>query len=161
MGSESTLEKRLKGALEPLVADQDLYLERLEVLTRGKSRVVRVTLDLASGPGALGSDLLGDVSREISALLDELDLISGVYTLEVTSPGATRPLTLPRHYDRAQGRLLKMRFTDGKTLVARVISATDEAVTVRLEGRNEAVYHYAEIASAAVEIERRRLEEEN
>ena len=81
MGSESTLEKRLKGALEPLVADQDLYLERLEVLTRGKSRVVRVTLDLASGPGALGSDLLGDVSLEISALLDELDLISVVYTL--------------------------------------------------------------------------------
>ncbi|WP_108719637.1 ribosome maturation factor RimP [Miniimonas sp. S16] len=164
--ASDTLDRRIGAVVEPVVRLHDLALEAVEVRSVGKRRLVRVVLDLADGPGSLGSDLLGEASRAISAALDEHDVIPGAYTLEVTTPGVERPLTTPRHYRRAEGRLVTARRTaaaiaDGapRSVTGRVVGADETGVTLRVDG-SDAVVPYSTIENAVVELELRRLEED-
>src|SRR5437763_2475002 len=112
----TTQNERLRGLLEPLVAARDLDLEEIEVTPAGRRRVLRIVVDSDDG---VQLDDCAAVSREVSQALDESDVMGGApYTLEVTSPGADRPLTELRHYRRAVGRLVKARLSDGGELVA-------------------------------------------
>ncbi|TGO05922.1 ribosome maturation factor RimP [Serinibacter arcticus] len=156
------LNRRLRAVVEPLASSHDLVAESAQLRTRGRLRTVVVVLDLADGPGSLGSDLLGEVTREISDALDADDVVEGAYTLEVSSPGVSRPLTQPRHFRRAERRLVRLALTDGSTLVARVRSADDDGVTVSRDGAPDGTHEtltYAQITTATVEVEMRRLEE--
>ena len=62
-------------------------------------------------------DAAAEVSTALSARLDEgvADEVFGeaAYTLEVTSPGIGRPLTLPRHFRRATGRIVSITQSTG------------------------------------------------
>ncbi|PWD50073.1 ribosome maturation factor RimP [Serinibacter arcticus] len=163
MGADA-LAARLVAVLEPLAGGHDLVVEGVDVLTRGRLRTVKVVLDLADGPGSLGSDLLGDVTREISTALDEGDLVEGAYTLEVSSPGTSRPLTTPRHFRRAERRLVRFTLADGGERLGRVRSADDDGVTVASPEpaapvENDVTLTYPQITKAVVEVELRRLEE--
>ena len=53
------------------------------------------------------------------------------YTLEVSSPGVDRALTLPRHFRRNVGRLVDLRTTAGASLRCRITAATPDSVTVQ------------------------------
>lgn len=88
-------------------------LEDLSVTRAGRRYVVRVIVD---GDGGVSLDAVADVSRAVSKALDAAEerggeLISGEYQLEVSSPGVHRPLTLPRHWRRNVGRLVKVTVT--------------------------------------------------
>lgn len=153
------LDRRLRAVVDPLAKGHDLVVESARLRTRGRLRTVVVVLDLADGPGSLGSDLLGEVTREISDALDEQDVVEGAYTLEVTSPGVSRPLTQPRHFRRAERRLVRLVLTDGSAVLARVRSADEVGVTVARDGGPDETLTYAQITSATVEVEMRRTEE--
>lgn len=150
---------RLRGALEPVVAAAGLYLEDATVAAAGRRKVVRVVVDLPDGPGGVGSDQLSEASREISRVLDDVDLLEGAYTLEVTTPGTDRPLTTPRHYRRAVGRLLTVATRSGGTVAGRVAEAGDDAVVLDVDGRRQELA-YADLASARVEVELNRTEQD-
>jgi ribosome maturation factor RimP len=71
------------------------------------------------------------VSRTVSAALDDSDAMgTGPYVLEVTSPGVDRPLTEPRHWRRATGRLVRAPLTAGGQIEGRVVSVDEEAVVI-------------------------------
>jgi ribosome maturation factor RimP len=146
------LPDRLRGALGPVIDAAGLYLEDVSVAAAGRRKMVRVVVDLADGPGGVDSDLLADVSRQISALLDDADLVEGAYTLEVSTPGADRPLREPRHYRRAVGRLVRARTTDGRTVTGRLREADDVAAVLDVDGSRQEL-PYAEVADARVELE--------
>lgn len=161
-----TLGPKVNAVAGPIAASHDLLLERVDVSPRGSRLVVQVVLDLADGPGSLGSDLLGEVSREISAALDEQDTVPGRYTLEVSTPGVARPLTTPRHFRRSQGRLVNLTRTTAATgdggraeITGRVLRADESAVVLRLEGDQELTLPYDQIERAVVEVELRREED--
>ncbi|MGW1895002.1 ribosome maturation factor RimP [Streptomyces sp. NPDC002004] len=155
----TTQSERLRELLEPLVGSKDLDLEEISVTPAGKRRVLRIVVD--SDAGVL-LDTCADLSREISDKLDATDAMgSGEYVLEVTSPGADRPLTQRRHYVRATGRLVKFQLTPeagGDELVARILKADDEGLDLEVpgvKGRKATSRRLAfdEIAKARVEIE--------
>src|SRR6056297_1014351 len=72
--------------------------------------MVRLTVDAADlDPEVLvGIDDIATISRELEAALDEHDPIVGGYLLEVTSPGADRPLTRARDFARNRGRTVRL-----------------------------------------------------
>ena len=74
--------------IAPIVQEEGLYLEDISLKRAGKYSTLIVTVDLPCGAGAVGSEQLEALSREISALLDSADPIPGMYTLEVSTPGA-------------------------------------------------------------------------
>ena len=128
----TTQSERLRELLEPLVASQGLDLEEITVDSVGRRRVLSVVVDSDTGADL---DRIADVSRALSAKLDETDAMGeGEYTLEVGTPGAERPLKEHRHYVRATGRLVKFQLTDGDELVARILKADDEGLDLEVPG---------------------------
>ncbi|MFI6645564.1 ribosome maturation factor RimP [Streptomyces sp. NPDC050504] len=152
----TTQNERLRGLLEPLVGAQGLDLEEIEVSQAGRRRVLRVVVDSDAG---VDLDTVADVSRAISAKLDETDAMGeGEYVLEVGSPGADRPLTEHRHYVRATGRLAKLQLHEGGELVARILTVDDEGLDLEVpgvKGRKPTARRvgFGDIAKARVEVE--------
>ncbi|MEE1931067.1 ribosome maturation factor RimP [Streptomyces sp. TRM 70351] len=147
---------RLRGLLEPLVAERGLDLEELTVTPAGKRRVLRVVVDSDEG---VQLDACAELSRALSAALDADDPMgSAPYVLEVTSPGADRPLTEQRHYRRAVGRLVALRLHEGGDLTARLLSVDEEGLDLEVPGvkgrkPTRRRVEFAQIARARVEIE--------
>lgn len=140
-------ETPLPGNVQALV-DQighDLGVYPLEVVLTGSGahRVLRVvvdTLDLAP-EAVLDVDVVADMSRQLSAALDEHDPIPGSYTLEVTSPGADRRLTTFRDFARNRGRRVRLvRHAEGEAEVGQpvegeLVAATEQELTLQIDGR--------------------------
>ncbi|MFD0312087.1 MULTISPECIES: ribosome maturation factor RimP [Streptomyces] len=152
----TTQSERLRELLEPLVSSQGLDLEEIEVDSVGRKRVLRVVVDSDEGADL---DAIADVSRALSAKLDETDAMGqGEYTLEVGTPGAERELKEHRHYVRATGRLVKFQLGDSDELIARIITVDDEGVDVEVpgvKGRKPTARRLAfeDIAKARVQVE--------
>ncbi|WP_031508359.1 ribosome maturation factor RimP [Streptomyces megasporus] len=162
----TTQNERLRELLEPLVATRGLDLEEVTVTPAGRRRVLRVVVDSDEG---VQLDTCAELSRAASEILDETDVMGGApYVLEVTSPGTDRPLTEPRHYRRAVGRLIRARLTEeagGGEVVARILDADGDGVEVEVpgvKGRKPTTRRIAldEIARARVEIEFNRKADE-
>ncbi|MFK0021922.1 ribosome maturation factor RimP [Streptomyces sp. NPDC090798] len=162
----TTQSERLRVLLEPLVSSQGLDLEEVEVDSVGRKRVLRVVVDSDEGADL---DAIADVSRALSAKLDETDAMGeGEYTLEVGTPGAERELKEHRHYVRATDRLVKFQLEDDGELVARILDVDDEGVDVEVpgvKGRKPTAKRLAfqDIAKARVQVEfnRKNKNEEN
>ncbi|MGW6708575.1 ribosome maturation factor RimP [Streptomyces sp. NPDC054956] len=152
----TTQSDRLRGLLEPLVAAKGLDLEEIEMSKAGKRRMLRIIVDSDEG---VELDACAELSREVSDLLDETDAMGeDEYVLEVSSPGADRPLTEHRHYIRATGRLVKFQTSDGGELIARILEVDDEGMDLEVpgvKGRKATARRIAftDIAKARVEIE--------
>ncbi len=114
--------QRVRDSIGPVVSAAGLWLEDVEVVKAGAQSVVRVLLDLAEDEesGGLDLDRVALVAEDVSAALDEADVVPGVYTLEVSSPGVGRTLTERRHFVHARGRLVDLRLRDGGTLHGRL-----------------------------------------
>ncbi len=151
MSRPSDAAAALRSVLEPVVADAGLYLEDVSTSAAGRRSVVRVVVDLPDGPGGVGSDALADVSRQISAALDDVDVVRGAYTLEVSTPGLSRPLTTARHFRRAEGRLVTVRTGSGKVR-GRVLEVDGDDVVLDTEGTRQVVA-LDDITSGTVEPE--------
>ncbi|MET9608610.1 ribosome maturation factor RimP [Streptomyces sp. NPDC006512] len=152
----TTQSDRLRGLLEPLVAARGLDLEEIELSKAGKRRMLRIIVDSDEG---VELDACAELSREVSDKLDESDAMGeDEYVLEVSSPGADRPLTEHRHYVRATGRLVKFQTADGGELIARILGVDDEGMDLEVpgvKGRKATTRRiaFADIAKARVEIE--------
>ena len=128
----TTQSERLRELLEPLVTSQGLDLEEIAVDSVGRKRVLRVVVDSDTGADL---DQIADVSRALSAKLDETDAMGeGEYTLEVGTPGAERSLTEHRHYLRAVDRLVRFQLTGDGELVARILKVDDEGLDLEVPG---------------------------
>ncbi|MEV0749945.1 ribosome maturation factor RimP [Streptomyces sp. NBC_01220] len=152
----TTQSERLRGLVEPLVSAEQLDLEEIEVSRAGRRRVLRIIVDSEEG---VELDACADLSRAISAKLDDTDVMGeDEYVLEVSSPGADRPLTEHRHYVRATGRLARLTLNEGGELVARILAVDEEGLDLEVpgvKGRKPTSRRIAfdEIARARVELE--------
>jgi ribosome maturation factor RimP len=148
------LTDQITELIEPAVSAQGFFLEEVQLVSPGKHRIVTCIVD---GEVALNLDQVTSVSRAISELLDESPIMGDTaFTLEVTSPGIDRPLTKPRHFAKNQDRLLKVTKSNGDVVTGRILSNTDNAVTLTVEVKKETaeiVIAYADIKRAVVEIE--------
>ena len=163
----------LARLLEPVVAAAGMDLEAVRVSPAGRRRLLRLVID---ADGGVGLDQIAELSREVSARLDSSDIMGDVpYTLEVSSPGIDRPLTEPRHWRRAQGRLVSVSLTatddnapqaaaaatrPAPTLRGRVLVAGDTGVTLDVDG-DRAEFDYDELGPGQVQVEFGRVAEDS
>lgn len=135
---------RVQALAAGAVAPYGMLVDGVEVVAAGSRRIVRITLDRdltqltpddhASPVPPLDLDGVADASRAVDEALErEATALFGdrPYLLEVGSAGAERRLTLPRHYRANVGRLADLTLADGSSLVARIVAAGPDGVTVR------------------------------
>lgn len=149
--SNTDILTRIEDALTPPVAAEGLFLEGVALSGPPNRRVVRVTVDLPDGPGAVGSDQLERLTRAVSDVLDDVDPFTGAYHLEVSTPGVDRPLTTPRHFRRNIGRLVTLR-GEALTVTGRITEVTGAAVTLHTDDGPRTV-DLADVSRGAVELE--------
>lgn len=141
------------------LSDAGFDLESVTVTRASARHVVAVAVDR---DGGVGLDAVAEASRVVSGVLDagddELPLaLRGAYTLEVSSRGATVPLTAPRHWRRAVGRLVEVRLRGGdavqpRTIVGRLTAAADDGADLDVGGAPTPVA-YGEVVRAVVQLE--------
>jgi ribosome maturation factor RimP len=150
-------EGRIEDAIRPVVTAAGMDLESVRVTAAGRRRLLRVVVDSDHG---VSLDDAAAVSRELSAVLDAADVMGDFpYTLEVSSPGVDRPLTEPRHWRRAAGRLVKVKVADGDIILGRVVSADAQEVVLDIDGARRRFAH-AKLGPGAIQVEFGRLPEE-
>jgi ribosome maturation factor RimP len=149
VSTDRTRDLLSEALTEPLAAT-GLDVEALDVSQAGRRRMLRVAVDK---DGGVTLDDVADATREVSRVLDRSEVMGEQpYTLEVTSPGVDRPLTLPRHWRRNAGRLVKVVTHDGGTTVGRVTSADDDGAVLETDGAARTL-SYADVAKAHVQVE--------
>ena len=157
--SASGAASEVRSVLEPVVAALGLDLEDLDVQASGRRRRVSVVIDR---DGGVDLDGIAAASRAVSDALDASDAMGDdPYTLEVTSPGVDRPLTLPRHWRRNMGRRVRVHLADGSTLDGRIREVDDDGVLVAVDvkGKPESMERrtpWAEVVRGEVQVEFRR-----
>ncbi len=98
--------EKLVAIIEPAVSALGFELLGVEYMPQGRHSLLRIYIDHEDG---ITVDDCGDVSHQVSAVLDVEDPIRGEYTLEVSSPGLERPLFTLEHYARFAGQLAEIR----------------------------------------------------
>lgn len=135
----------MEKVVAPLVAQSGFDLESVSVRSAGRRLQVVITVD--------GDEVTLDGIAELSTLLSEhMDetnpLKDHAYTLEVTSRGVNKPLTLPRHWRRNIGRLVAVTLKDDTAITGRITAANEHQAEV-----GGAHVEFAEVARAVIQVE--------
>lgn len=151
--------ERIVGLLEPAVAAMGMDLEDVRITSAGRRRLLRIVVD---ADGGVSLDDIALVSRELSATLDRAAAMGEAsYTLEVSSPGVDRPLTEPKHWRRAVGRVVTAPLRrqpngagDGPaaTVTGRVVGADSSGVRIDVGGASQR-YGYSDLGPGKIQIE--------
>jgi ribosome maturation factor RimP len=144
----STREQILQ-ILEPIASNMGLDLEDVEIKSAGKHSIVQVSIDK---DGGINLDEVAQISNQISEVLDAKDVLGEKpYTLEVGSPGIDRALTLPRHWRRNNGRLVKINFGSNSE-IGRIIESDEEKVSLEVKGKTRSI-NFDKIDKAFIQVE--------
>jgi ribosome maturation factor RimP len=151
--------ERIVGLLEPAVAALGMDLEDVKITSAGRRRLLRIVVD---ADGGVSLDDMALASRELSATLDRAAAMGEAsYTLEVSSPGVDRPLTEPKHWRRAVGRVVSapLRSQPGTsatapdaTVTGRVAGADSSGVRIDVDGASRE-FGYSELGPGRIQIE--------
>ena len=137
----------------PILGDEGLELVDVEFQREKQGWVLRVYIDK---PGGVTLDDCTDISYQLSAVLDVEDLIDTSYTLEVSSPGLTRPLKELNDYERYKGQLVKIKTykpIDGKKVFrGKLIGLENKIVKIENE-KGEHEIPFENIAKANLNFE--------
>lgn len=168
--SREAARQAVVDALEPVLRADGVDLEDLQIASAGRRSQVRVIVDADSG---MDLDGIARISQVISSALDDpgvagaaLDeaTLAGPYTLEVSSPGVDRPLTLPRHWRRNIDRLVIIRTHSGDDVRGRIVEVRDGHATIEVEATGKAAraqgdrtqIQFDDVQRATIEVEFRR-----
>lgn len=131
--TEGRLVDDLREIVEPIVTDDGAELVEIVVKGYPGSRVVRIVVDAEEG---VDVERCARLSRSVSSAFDDLDPISGTYTLQVTSPGADRPLETERDFARNVGRSVHVSFEEDDPIEGVVVAVDDDVVTLEVDGED-------------------------
>ena len=135
------LEEKIIEAIEPALENKGYGLARVKMVP-GKRMVLAIDIDKLDDSGVTIEDCV-EANRLISAMLDVENFIEGTYNLEVSSPGASRPLSKIRDFERFCGKTAKMELLDivnGKRKFSGEIISVDkssETVRIRPDGEGD------------------------
>ncbi len=147
MDVESYIEECL-GELFSQAEYSSIFL--LEV--RGKGSKYTVYLDSDTG---LSFAELQKISRYLEEKLEADRVVPENYTLDVSSPGADRPLTLPRQYGKHIGRELLVRLNDESEKRGVLESVEDAGITISSKKKKETITEeisFADVLESVVQI---------
>lgn len=147
------VEDRIAEMARQVAEGHGVELDDVELMGRGRRSLLRVVIDK---PGGVTLDDCEAVSKDLGAVLDVEDPLSGPYTLEVTSPGLDRPLKTAGHFRKHVGKLARVVTrvpVEGQNfLVGRISAADDEGVALDT-ARGEVRISFTNISRARLEAE--------
>lgn len=133
------LAERLKGLLEPILADQQCELVELQIKGFYGSQIIRVFVDRVGG---ITLDQCEAISRRLSDELDSEEIIPGDYRLEVSSPGVDRPLRSAADFRRNLNRDVEIVYSsedEEQMVTGKIVRVSDEIVEIQQQKQNQEI----------------------
>ncbi|MDB5020673.1 MAG: ribosome assembly cofactor RimP [Pedobacter sp.] len=119
------VENRVKELIEEKISDRpELFLVQIKMLPNNKL-IIHV-----DGDEGISIQDCAAISRHVGFHLEEENVIEQAYNLEVSSPGVGEPLKLKRQYQKNIGRLLSVRLADGATKEGKLLTVTENEITI-------------------------------
>ncbi|SIT67292.1 ribosome maturation factor RimP [Edaphobacillus lindanitolerans] len=103
----SKITSEVEVLVTPILEQEGLELVDIEFVKEGREWFLRVFIDTPGG--GIDIDQCAAVSEQLSEKLDEADPITQNYFLEVSSPGAERPLKKEKDFEKAVGSFVHIR----------------------------------------------------
>jgi ribosome maturation factor RimP len=147
---------RIRELFQPTLNFLGYELYDLALTGSSGHTTLRVRIDRPEG---VTLDDCERVSKSLSALLDQADPLPTRYDLEVSSPGAERPLRNLEEYRRFIGKRSNVRYRVGdneQVAEGRLMAVSDEAIELQLgEGRHPktAVIPLTDILAARLAVD--------
>ncbi len=117
-----------------IAVQEGLELVDVEYVKEGKDWFLRVYIDKESG---VDIDECGTVSEKLSEKLDEMDPIPHNYFLEVSSPGAERPLKKEKDFLKAIGKHVNVKTYEpiegSKEFEGTMLSYNEEQIEIEIK----------------------------
>ncbi len=136
--SDTELIERISSALETEAAKHGIEIVDVEVAGSQKAPILRIRIDYADhNHESITLDEVAAQNHWISDLLDNLDPFETSYTLEVSSPGAARPLHKLCDFERFAGNnvTIKLKDSDNKRKFdAELLGVEDGKVLLNVDG---------------------------
>ncbi|MCD8028633.1 MAG: ribosome maturation factor RimP [Erysipelotrichaceae bacterium] len=130
--------EKITELISPILQDHDCYLDDIEYLKEKNEWYLRIFID--KNQGSLDMDTCVAVSEDISALLDEVDLIQNEYYLEVSSPGAEKPLKTFEQVKKAIGEYVYIKLKDPKKglsdVYGTILNVDDDNIELQYLSKN-------------------------
>lgn len=146
----------LHDKLETLISSMGYELVGCEMSSQGRQTVFRIFIDKENGVTVGDCSL---VSRQVGAMLDVDDLLTGRYFLEVSSPGIDRPLFELAHFQKQIGHRVKIKLAAAiqqrKQIKGQLLRVDEDNVYVLLDDTNEEIclpFSYIEKANVIGEV---------
>ncbi|QOR68593.1 ribosome maturation factor RimP [Cytobacillus suaedae] len=140
----------------PILEELGLELVDIEYVKEGKNWFLRVFID---SPKGIDIEECGVVSERLSEKLDKIDPIPYNYFLEVSSPGAERPLKKEKDFHNSLGKQVHVKTyepIDGEKIFEGELTSFDGnvvTITVTIKTRRKAIeIPYEKVASARLAV---------
>jgi Uncharacterized protein conserved in bacteria len=150
--STSTIKSAVEAMVLPYLNEQGFELVDIEYVKEGSNWFLRLFIDKEGG---IDIDECGRISEYVSEQLDKNDPVPGAYFLEVSSPGAERPLKKADDVRKAIGKhvfVTTYEPVDGSKEFEGLLTGFDgDTVTIRI-GKREHAVPYAKVASARLAV---------
>ncbi|MEX2416104.1 MAG: ribosome maturation factor RimP [Paenibacillaceae bacterium] len=142
----------IDSMIRPMLDDNGFELVDIEFVKEGGNRFLRVIVDK---PGGIDIDDCSKISEYVSEKLDEQDPITEAYFLEVTSPGAERPLKKSQDFHKAVNMnvfLTTFEPIGGKKEFEGILTSFDEENLVIKAGKSIYTLPYSKVSTARQSI---------
>ncbi|GKW44869.1 ribosome maturation factor RimP [Planococcus sp. NCCP-2050] len=131
----SKITEQIEQLALPIIEELNLELVDVEFVKEGRSWFLRVFVDNPEAP--IDIEQCAVVSEKLSEILDEIDPIEQNYFLEVSSPGAERPLKKDKDFDNARGKFIYIKtyepIEDAKEFEGYLLSYNEEQVEIEIK----------------------------
>jgi ribosome maturation factor RimP len=144
--------ERIREVASALCRAEGAELLDVTLVREDGRRVIRLTIERESGPTTLAD--CETVSRAVGDALDAGGIIPFRHVLEVSSPGADRPLTGLRDFRRQVGHPVRVRLRDVRSgpVTGRLAGADETALTLESADGSRRAIPLDEIAEVRREL---------
>jgi len=120
------IEENIQQLVNDKLADSPLFLVEVKMLP---SHELKILID--GDEGVKVSDCVS-LSRHISGIIEERNIIDHAYRIEVSSPGIGFPLILQRQYTKNIGRKLAIKLADTTTYEGELIATNEQDIVITI-----------------------------
>jgi ribosome maturation factor RimP len=153
MSKQAVLPK-IEEIAERVAQPDGIEVVEVELKGGGKNQFLRISIDK---PGGVTHDDCESFSRNIGAILDEEDLISAHYNLEVSSPGVERKLLKLKDFERFQGQkaklVLREPIENHKSLEGTLAGIEAGQILLDLAGGHRVQFPFTQVERAHLKFE--------
>ncbi|CDC42377.1 ribosome maturation factor RimP [Firmicutes bacterium CAG:449] len=129
----TTLEEKIQDGIIDIVKNHNMEIDELHYIRRGKENVLEIYVE-RSDLSSIDLDEIVSLSEDISPRLDELDLISDNYCLDVSTSGADKPIKDFKKFPFLIGKYVQIKLINPikglNTYEGDLLEATDDKIVV-------------------------------